>query len=208
MPASVGFSLMELLVVITTIALLAAVLVPTIPMIRGMALQTKCAQNLKQIGLASSAYSTDWEGSVVPTAINGAPWFSTIVTFMNDGGGNKAIRGCPTFKNPMNAWTLGYGKSEYLKQYRKVAAQNSWEFDLVGSYDSGSGLYGRVLSQAEITRTSQRILIGGGYDWYMQAGGWHTDCNRHRKQDNFVFCDLHIELLSDAEAKNGITLAK
>lgn len=206
-----AFTLMELLVVITIIALLAAVLLPAVKLVREMSLATKCASNLRQIGMVSGLYSTDWEGWIVPTAINGSPWFGTLTNFMpNDPSGGKLIRGCPTFKSPYpnNAWVLGYGRSEYLKQYRKDMTVNSWEFDIVGQYDSGANLYGRVLHQGELSRISQRVFIGGAYDWYMQAGGWHTDCARHRGKENFLYCDQHVQPLVDADAKLAITLYK
>lgn len=201
-----AFTLMELLVTVTIIALLVSLLLPAIQTVRSVTKQVKCAGNLRQIGMANGEYSADWRGRIAPTVINGTPWFSTLVTFLQDSGSNKAIRGCPTFTTPTNNWTLGYGRSEFLKQYRKNMAENLWNFDKIPTYDTSSGIWGKEFLMGEITRTNQRVLLGDGGDWYLQAGGWQTNCNRHRKRGNFLFCDFHVSPMIDADAKNGITL--
>src|SRR5437763_12232505 len=66
---SVGFTLIELLVVIAIIAILAAILFPVFAQAREKARQAACGSNARNIAMAQSMYSQDYDESLVPWVI-------------------------------------------------------------------------------------------------------------------------------------------
>lgn len=62
------FTLIELLVVIAIIAILAAMLLPALSKARDKARDTKCINNLKQIGIAVGMYRSEFNGFYMKTA--------------------------------------------------------------------------------------------------------------------------------------------
>jgi prepilin-type N-terminal cleavage/methylation domain-containing protein/prepilin-type processing-associated H-X9-DG protein len=61
-----GFTLIELLIVIAVIAILAAILLPTLARAKGSARGVTCLNNLRQWGLATQLYAADHEDLLPP----------------------------------------------------------------------------------------------------------------------------------------------
>ena len=61
-----GFTLIELLVVVAIIALLIAILMPALQRAKEQARAVICLHNLRQWGLATSQYATEFDGSLRP----------------------------------------------------------------------------------------------------------------------------------------------
>lgn len=62
-----GFTLVELLVLISIIALLTAILLPSLSRARGQARAAACMSNLRQVGFAFLFYAEDYDDYAMPT---------------------------------------------------------------------------------------------------------------------------------------------
>ena len=95
-----GFTLIELLVVIAIIALLLAVLMPSLQRVKKMAQATVCSSNVKQWGLIFRLYADDNEGKLTQSITGGnlnkqeAYWIAATLSYYQD----KKIRLCPSTK--------------------------------------------------------------------------------------------------------------
>lgn len=135
---SAGFSLVELVVTILIIAVLAAILLPAVSLVRSVAQRTACASNLRQLGMGLMAYLDENERLIPParidppeTALYGLPaiygaiyWFSSplIGQYVDHERGDNGLISerrtlrCPSDRRPSSwgSWQCSFGLDMYF----------------------------------------------------------------------------------------------
>lgn len=111
-----GFTLVELLVVVTMIGVLIGLLMPAVQAARAAARRTQCASRLRQVGLGVHLYMNSNQGHFPRTshAGSGQSWVETTASYIEN---VDAVRVCPDDPN-RERWlqlrTTSYMLSEYL----------------------------------------------------------------------------------------------
>jgi len=109
-----GFTLIELLVVIAIIAILIGLLLPAVQKIREAANRIKCANNLKQLGLAAHHYHDAQEhlppaiGYYPPAAGAFGPYFFHLLPYVEQDNLYRSALGSVTFPAPDGPTTVYY----------------------------------------------------------------------------------------------------
>lgn len=199
-----GFTLIELLVVIAIIAILAAILFPVFAAAKQKANQTKCMNNMTQIGKAISLYADDYAG-FTPFAWNRVNWSDWDSDTWRERIQAKYLktRGalqCPIpTVAPRAEWANDKAKVRYIGHY----GINVY----ITMNDAGTAYVGhRLLST--VPKPSKTILITENKDgdWSGEpdhntgtgeAGQfypYHGD--KSNKGGEFVFCDCHAGFMS------------
>lgn len=101
-----GFTLVELLVVISIIALLLSVLMPSLSKARESARAVKCKANLRQLDVGAKLYAEDYNGRL-PSAreysadspVGTGPWFNTEDGYKTHALGSRSFPGIGAYVN-------------------------------------------------------------------------------------------------------------
>ena len=115
-----GFTLIELLVVVAIIAVLAALLLPSIKLVREMARTTQCLNNHRQLAMSLLTFAENNEGRIPPAGCGGifaSSWASRIDYTTSDGS-----------EVPENSILI---KSGYLATHKVFRCPSIWSQRMV-----------------------------------------------------------------------------
>ena len=221
MPRRSAFSLTELLVVLTIIALLASILMPVVKAVRDAANRVQCMAHLRQCGLAVQSYLGDNRGWY-PTSrqdiySGNVFWFEKLLTYAeafdrnHDGrlddadlaSGRNILKGCPGFKpdaTDVGHGYLGFGFNGCLRMAEDK--RRSW-----WNIQAGIAFY-LDYNQLRVSHASQRTLVADSPGWHVTVDNdkystsWAP--NRHRANANYLACDGHAAALRPDQGRLSI----
>ena len=192
-----GFTLIELLVVIAIIAILAAILFPVFSRARAKARQAACQSNMKQLGLAMTMYSQDYDSTLPMYSMlfgNGADnstWDVVILPYMK----NRQILFCPDNKMQGNALAGAQGSLRGYAEPRMLGQP-------AGDKDP------RCVTLDQPPNPSKTVMLlekgGNPIGWWADAGCEYPDQMGkdkvypaigmpHNGGKNFLFLDGHVK---------------
>ena len=197
-----GFTLIELLVVVAIIALLIAILLPSLGRARDRAKTSVCASNLRQLGIAYRMYAdTENAGRVgaKSTSLPGTFWFYVEQAYL---GQNVKAYQCPSALGPAistvddpnvqwgsatNMWDGFVNNGRWIKYVdfgRTNPAYATWTptapgnnpIGLIGKWGTGTAQAGQDYDLANgATRSAARGYVGGyGNNHWMDSGAPST----------------------------------
>jgi len=209
-----GFTLIELLVVIAIIAILAAILFPVFAQAREAARKTQCLSNLKQLGIAISAYTQDYD-EVLPMANYPGPTGNVTWQYLVDpyvkanfpsvvnqsANQRLSVFVCPSFVRTGDNTTSNRPSSSY--------AANAWA---LAAFDGNrpQSAWGSVVSLAAIQYSANLVLLSPhrgncvwseGDDRNKGNSGSVPNCNRgyvvarmrHNEGASYLLADGHAK---------------
>lgn len=213
-----NFTLVELLIVISIIAILAAMLLAALNKTKQMGMTIRCAGNIKQLATGWQGYLVDSNGWMIPYRMptsdasgvikyNGTFWSKTLAVHV----GEKQLANTNYF-NPKGVYSCpAFGEKIPYSGYAKKTLYEAGRTDYgMNRYGPGGepGLGGEVTKIEKVIAPSRLILFGdsitlnfdgrGGCSCILRVSNNDARCIgfRHGSFSNFAFVDGHVDKMS------------
>ena len=219
-----GFTLIELLVVIAIIAMLMAILLPSLGNARRTAWSTICQANLRSIGQAMQFYFDEQKDPQYPSMTNGALpgfWHTNMVDALQDylgNSGNKpfecpAAKGLSSVRDPQNIMYLQSGQRIFSLPFpnlppdpaRITTCTEYWfndsaELPISGHPGLFSGVSNRKLRM--IRHFEDVVLATDALDEFPRHSAKRNAGRDTIGANNFLFGDQSIRLIDIVTYRN------
>jgi prepilin-type processing-associated H-X9-DG protein/prepilin-type N-terminal cleavage/methylation domain-containing protein len=202
-----AFTLVELLVVIATIGILAALLLMAVAQAKGRALRIQCANNVRELGIGLQAFVAD--NSVYPLRWNpnyrkgsypehntiwitalqftelSLPGYSKRNSFSNWFG--QGVWKCPAAIKPSNSPTNAIYVSYGYNAYGLSVSTETNPLGLGGHTGYGPNGTAPPVNESEVVNPSEMMAIGDGFfgnDNFIGDGSWNL--SRSKEATNYI----------------------
>jgi prepilin-type processing-associated H-X9-DG protein/prepilin-type N-terminal cleavage/methylation domain-containing protein len=206
-----GFTLVELLVVISIIAMLIGILLPALNKARQQAKKLICTSNMRQVGIAAQAYIIDSENRLPPSSCHITNPDQYWLRVLSKYTGEQLLFHCPSDKSKNFVdWNKPLNEQQD-KRYSSFAV-NALLDPVCFRYGGNMNRYNRVdsirrpmyciwISEAPDTENFQLAdhihpeSWEGSVEYAKKFIAW----DRHMGKSNYLFVDGHVENLKFEE---------
>jgi prepilin-type N-terminal cleavage/methylation domain-containing protein len=206
-----AFTLIELLVVIAIIAVIAALLLPSLSAARSKARQATCLNNLKQINLGVHMYADDHDNVLTLVSTNHSPnvwmdyknWMKSYVGLKGDSSPQDRLFACPA-----DAFYYREGSADSIV-FQSLHSQSNYNYSSY-AFNAGNlradypytnhspGIAGKKLTS--VAHPSRTILVAESpaltpYSWHQPRKLPSRKWGVNDAKDMVSFVDGHVDYI-------------